>query len=205
MLRNLALAVILASALGAAASAAELKQVWKAPDAGTIGFAGKKVVALVISQDMALRMSAEEALARQLVDLGVQGVAGYRLIPREESQDKDSAKAWFDRTGVEGVVAMRLVRAETVTTYTPAMWTTGYYQDWWSYYGYTWSAVWTPASESKDRIVTVEMAVFSVPRDKLLWAALSESENPKSMDAFMKDLVMKAVGEMKKAGLTARK
>ncbi len=202
---NLALAVIIAISVGAAVSAAELRNVWKAPDAGTIGFAGKKVVALVISQDLALRMSAEEALARQLVDLGVQGVAGYRAIPREESQDKDRAKAWFDQIGVEGVVAMRLVKAETVTTSTPAMWSSGYYQDWWAYYGYSWGAVWIPASESSDRVVTIEMAVFSVPRNKLLWAALHQAENPKSMDAYMKDVVTRAVKEMKKAGLTARR
>ena len=52
--------------------------------------------------------------------------------------------------------------------------------------------------------MTVETLVFSVSRDKLLWAALSETTNPKSMDAFMKDLVTKAVKEMKKAGLTAK-
>ncbi len=205
MRRNLALALIIVVALGGVSSAADLSKIWKSPDAGTIGFAGKKVVALVISQDLALRMSAEEALARQLTDLGVQGVAAYRVIPREESEDKDKAKAWFDKIEVEGVVAMRLVKAETVTTYTPATWTTSYYQTWWSYYGSSWGGIWTPASSSRDRVVTVEMAVFSVRRDKLLWAALGQSENPRSMDDFMKQLVTEAVKEMKKAGLTARK
>jgi hypothetical protein len=84
------------------------------------------------------------------------------------------------------------------------MWSTGYYTSFWGYYGYTWGAVWDPGYLREDRIVTVETLVFSVPRDKLLWAALSETTNPKSMDAFMKDLVTKAAKEMKKEGLTTR-
>jgi hypothetical protein len=204
MRRNVRLALTLAIAAGAAVHAATFKSTWKAPDAGTIGFAGKKVAALVISKDEAMRMSAEEALARQLIALGIQGVGAYRLIPREELQSKDQAKAWFEKTGIEGVVAMRPISAKTVTTYTPSMWSSGYYTSLWGYYGYTWGAVYDPGYLREDTVVTVETLVFSVPRDKLLWAALSETTNPKSMDAFMKDLVTKAVKEIKKAGLTAK-
>jgi hypothetical protein len=204
MRRNLSHALILAFVTGAAVQAVTFKSTWKAPDAGTVGFAGKKVAALVISKDEALRMSAEEALVRQLVPIGIQGVAAYRLIPREELQDKDKARAWFEKTGIEGVVAMRLVSADTVKTYSPAMWSTGYYTSWWGYYGTTWVAAWDPGYLREDTTVTVETLLFSVPRDKLLWAALSETTNPKSMDAFMKDLVTKAVKELKKQGLTAK-
>jgi len=204
MRRNLTRVLILAVATGAVVHAATFKSTWKAPDAGTTTFAGKKVAALLISQDNALRMSAEEALARQLVALGIQGVAAYRMAPREEMQDKDKAKAWFEKIGVEGVVAMRLVDAKTVTTYSPATWTTGYYTSFWGYYGYSWGAVWDPGYQSTDTKVTVETLIFSVPGNKLLWAALSETTNPKGMDAFMKDLVTKAAKEVKKEGLTAK-
>ena len=205
MRRNLVYALILALSAGAAVHAVKFKSTWKAPDAGTESFAGKKVAALVIVKDEALRMSAEEALVRQLEALGVQGEASYRLAPREVMQDKDKAKAWFEKIGVAGVVALRVVSADKVTTYTPSMWTTGYYGSWWGYYGYTWGAVWSPpGSVDTDTILTVETLIFSVPRDKLLWAAVSESTNPKNVDTFMKDLVTKAVKEMKKQGLAVK-
>lgn len=204
MRRTFRPAAIMTLAAVTAAYAATFKTTWKAPDAGTTTFAGKKVAALVISKDDALRMSAEEALARQLVALGVQGVASYRLIPREELQDREKAKVWFEKTGVEGVVAMRPISADTVKTYQPSMWSAGYYTSLWGYYGYSWGVAWSPGSVREDTTVTVETLVFSVPRDKLLWAALSETTNPKSMDAFMKDLVTKAAKEMKKEGLAAK-
>jgi hypothetical protein len=203
MRRILGSVLILTAAAAAVADAAKFKSTWKAPDAGIVGFAGKKVAALVISKDEALRMSAEEALVRQLVALGVPGIAAYRLIPREELQDKDKAKAWFEKVGIEGVVAMRPISADTVKTYQPSMWSAGYYTSLWNYYGYSWGAVWTPGSVSEETTVTVETLVFSVPRDKLLWAGLSETTNPAGMDAFMKDLVTSATKEMKKAGLIA--
>jgi hypothetical protein len=203
MRRRVLVLVVLAVAAAAVLQAAKFTSVWKSPDITTIGFAGKKVAALVITKDDGLRQSAEEALVRQLDALGIEGEASYRLAPTPVLQDKDKARAWFEKVGVEGVVAMRLVSADKVTTYTPATFTTGYYGSLWGYYGYSWGVAWSPPYTSEDTKVIVETLIFSVPKDKLLWAGVSETNNPKNTDVFMKDLVTKAVKEMKKQGLTA--
>ncbi len=106
MTRAFALALTVATGATVLVHAASFKEVWKSPDAAGVTFQGKKVAALVISKDDSLRMSAEEALARQLVPLGLDAVASYRIAPREELQDKDKARAWFEKMGLEGVVAM---------------------------------------------------------------------------------------------------
>jgi hypothetical protein len=204
MRRTVTYALILALSAGAAIHAAKFKTTWKAPDAGTENFAGKRVAAFVVTKDEALRMSAEEALVRQLEAVGVQGEASYRLAPREVLQDKDKARAWFEKIGVAGVIAMRVVSADKVTTYTPSTWTTGYYGSWWGYYGYTYSVAFSPGFVDTNTIVTVETLIFSVPRDKLLWAAVSETTNPKNVDVFMKDLVKQSVKEMRKQGLAVK-
>jgi hypothetical protein len=204
MHRRLRYALIVAVATGVAVDAATLKKTWKSPDAAMVSFAGKKVAALVISHDTGLRISAEEALARQLVAIGVEAIAAYRVFPRELTQEKAKAKAWAEQVGIDGVVAMRLVSAETVTSYDPVIWSSGYYSSFWTYYDYTTGAMWSPGSVHEDSIVTVETVVFSVPRDRPVWASLSETTNPSGMDAFMKDLVTKTVSAMKKEGLTAK-
>ena len=66
----------------------------------------------------------------------------------------------------------------------------------------TWGVAWSPGSVETDTVLTVEALIFSVARDKLLWAAVSESTNPKNVDVFMKDLVTRAVKEMKKQGFS---
>jgi hypothetical protein len=203
MRRTVIVLVMLAVVAVAVVQAAKFTSVWKAPDIDTIGFAGKKVAALVITTDDGLQQSAEEALVRQLDGVGLKGEACYRIAPSPVLKDKDKARAWFEKIGVEGVVTMRLVSADKVTTYSPATWTTGYYGSLWGYYGYSWGVAWSPGSTSEDTKVIVETLVFSVPKDKLLWAGVSETKNPKNMDVFMKDLVTQIVKEMKKQGLTA--
>ncbi len=203
-MRNAAALLCALFALAATLHATEFKSIYRPPRTEAISFAGRKVVALVIADDTALRMSAEESLARVLVARGTQGVAAYRLIPPEELRDAEQAKRWFAFASVDGIVVLRPVGVERETTRSAPQWTTSYYDTFWGYYSYGWTAAWRPGSSHTDTTVVVETLVYDVPRDSLLWAAVSETTNPKSMDAYMRDLVGDAVKEMQKAGLIPR-
>ena len=109
--RGAALALVVA--LAAALTAVSFKAVWKSPEVAQLNDAGKKVAALIVSADFNLRMSAEEALARELTARGTEGVAAYRLIPTAELRDKAKARGWFEQARVEAVVVMRLVSSKT--------------------------------------------------------------------------------------------
>jgi hypothetical protein len=174
---------------------------WKAPDAPAVSFAGKKVAALVISSDQNLRMSSEEQLVRELTRRGIEGIATYRMVPAEETTSADRARPWFERAGVDGVVALRPISAETEITYSPAVWTTTSYTTLWGYYGYGWTGVYDPGGTRKDTRVIVETLVYSLPLDRLLWAGVSTTTNPKEAQAFITELVAAAVAEMKKQRL----
>jgi len=193
-------------ALSAVVTAAGPKftSTWKAPEAAGVSFAGKKVAALIISDDQGLRVSGEEALVRELAAVGVtQGVASYRIVPREELRDPEKARGWYERSGVDGVVAMRLVKADTRESWTPSMWSSPSYNSLWGYYGYGWSSVYVydPGQTRIDQVAVVETLVFSVPQNKLLWAAVTESINPKAADRIIKDIVTGTVKEMTKQGV----
>ena len=166
-----------------------------------MSFAGKKVAALVITQDDSLRVSGEEALVRELTARGLQSVATYRIAPKEELQSGDRAKVWFEKANVEGVVAMRPVSSEKRTTYNPGTWTNPYYSTFWGYYGYGWGSLYIPGSVERDTVVVVETTIYSVPRNQLLWAAVSETKNPKTLQRFIEDLVKESVKELQKQGL----
>jgi hypothetical protein len=189
------------------AAAPKFVSTWKAPDAPKVSFAGKKVAALVMSDDLNLRMSGEEALVRELAAVGVPGgVASYRIVPREELRDPDKAKGWYERAGAEGVVAMRLVDSDKRQVWTPSMWVTTNYSSLWGYYGYGWNAVYaTGGSTTVERTVVIENLIFSVPLNKLLWAGVTETTNPKDAASAIKDIVAACVKEMTKEGLIRRK
>jgi len=109
--------------------------VWKSPDIAGVSFKGKKVAALLIDKDDQLRMSAEEALVRELDARDIKAIAAYRIVPREELQSPEKAKVWFEKQGIEGVVAMRVVASDTVRKFEPSNFTVSYYNNFWDYYG----------------------------------------------------------------------
>ena len=135
----LALIVVTSALYGAV----KFTSTWAAPDAGKVSFKGQKVAALIMSDDMNLRVPAEEALARELTAKGMTGVAAFRLIPREELKDVSRAKGWFERGSVAGVVVLRPVSDDKVTEHTPDVWTTSSYSTLWGYFPYGWSTAYS--------------------------------------------------------------
>jgi hypothetical protein len=194
-------ALTIAIATAAATSAqVTFTSTFKSMDAGAVSFAGKKVAALVITADDSLRVAGEESLVRELSARGMQAVATYRIAPKEELRLAETAKPWFEKANVEGVVAVRPVSI-TSERYTTGTWMSANYGTLWGYYGYGWSAVYVPAAARNQTVVVVESTIYSVPRNQLLWAAASETRNPRDLRAFVESLVKRTVEEMQKQGL----
>ena len=198
---------VCALALAASALAGpKFTSTWRAPEAAGTSFAGQKVVALVIADDENLRMSGEEALARELAAVGVpQAVPAYRVIPKEELRNVESARGWVERAGAAGVIALRPVKAEKELAYTPSTWVNPYYSSLWGFYGYGWGALWDPGSVREDTVLVIETLIFGVRDGKLLWAGASETTNPKNLQRTVKDLVGATVKQMTKEGLVRKK
>lgn len=178
------------------AAAPKFRSVWKTPEVSRLNFAGKNVAALVITDDLSLQMSGEEALHRELNMRGVTATPTYRFVPREEIRNPERARTWFEKSGVEGVVAIRPLRLERSREARAIVWT-GYYQEFWGYYGYGWNNV-TPIAAKDTTTVVVETLVYDLPRNRLVWAAMSETKDPKNLQSFVSELVAAVVQEMRK-------
>ena len=192
------------AAVAVLAAAPEFKSVWRSPEAANVSFAGKKIAALVISKDDSLRISGEEALATELIARGMQAVPTYRIAPKEELQTADKARVWFERAKVDGVIAIRPVSSEKRINYNDSMWLSPSYNTFWGYYGYGYSTAVVIGDVDRDTVITVETLIYSLTLDKLMWAAVSETRNPKTLQKFVEDLVKESVKELQKQGL-ARK
>jgi hypothetical protein len=113
----------------------EFIRTWIAPGAAPLNFSGRKVAAVVIVDDSSLQVAAEEALSREIAARGPNAVPAYRIVPRPELANKESARAWLERAGVEGLVAMRVVGTDTQRTYSSVVFSSGYYGNAWDYWG----------------------------------------------------------------------
>jgi hypothetical protein len=190
--------IVLALTASLAYGAVKFTSVWTAPDARSISFKGKKVAALVISDDLSLRMSGEEALARELSARGMQGVAAYRMIPQEELKNTERTKAWFEREAVAGVVTLRPVSESKQKRYPAEVWTAPNYSTLWAYYPYSWGTVYVVGSSRTDTVIVVESLIFNVSTGKLVWGGVSEATNPKSLQSLVADIVKEAANKIEK-------
>ena len=185
--------------LGAASN--EFISTWKAPGAGEVNFTGRKVAAVLITDDDSLRVSAEEALAREISARGPLGVPAYRIIPREEVKKKDAAKGWFERAGVQGLVILRIVKTETNKVYSSVVWSSGYYGSAWDYWDYGWASVYPIGSGRDSTTLTVETMLYDVSKGTPIWAGASRTTDPKNVQSYMKELAVDLVKRLEKDGV----
>ena len=190
--------VVLLIATATVHGAVRFTSTYAAPDARSVSFKGQKVAALVMSDSFNLRMSAEEALARELTAKGMTGIAAYKAIPKEELQDVERAKAWFERVSVAGVVVLRPVSREKVTRPTVEVWTSASYSTLWGYYPYGWAGTSSVVATTEDTYIVVEALIYQVSTGGLVWGGMSEATNPKNVQKLVGDIVKEAANKIRR-------
>jgi hypothetical protein len=196
-----AFVLIVACVVAASAQSYTFRSSWKAPDIQKLDMAGKKVVAVVISSDESLRMSVEEAIARELTTRGSVGVAGYRSIPAELLKDGDQARAWFEKTGVSGVVVLRLLSVDKERVSSSVVWTSMSYQSFNNYYATAWQTV-TPIGRGREvTTIAVETLLFDVAKGGLVWGGVTETSDVKDVQTYVTGLAGAISQELQRVGL----
>jgi hypothetical protein len=180
--------LIAASALAACSSLTTITESWKAPGTASLHF--QKVVVLALVRDEAARRVAEDALQAKLV--GVPTVQSYKVLGPEDYRNKERAKGRLREDGFDGVVALRVVSSEQHATGVP-----GGYSSFWGYY----DAFYPPMDLRLETVVRVEINVYSLTEDKLLWAGRSETLDPQSITQLISEIVAAADKELRKQGL----
>lgn len=175
---------------------------WKNPNIGLINIAEQKVATFVMNPDEGIRMGREETLATEMRQRGTNAVAGYTVLPGPLAKDQDKAKAFLQKAGITGAVIIRGIGQREEIYYAPDMWyTMPYYPSFWGYWGYGWTAVYSPGYVESDTIVSFDVLVYSIEKDTLIWAGRCEITNPKDVRKVAKELAKEAAKKMQKAGL----
>jgi len=194
--------VVAIAGAGAAAAATTLRSTWRAPDAQPGTFRGKKVVTLFVSPDEEERRGVEGLLADELTKRGAQGVPAVALIPIEEIRDEAKVRPRLAAAGVAGAVVFRLVAEDRKLGHLGTEYGNKTYASLWGgHWGVGWDGVYAPGDLITQRDIYVEVLVYSLDQNKLVWAGQSSTSNPRSADKLVRDVVKKVAAEMKKAGL----
>jgi len=180
-------------ALLAGCASTSVTSVWRDPGVGPVQF--HKVVGVALSQDASLRRLAEDEFVRAVGP--AVALAGYSVIPDDEIQNKEKARARVEAAGADGVVVFRLVGVEQQERWVPPT----YYGNTWGYWGYAAPRVYDPGYLTTDRIVQIEAAAYAVPTARLVWAAHSHTLNPSNAKQLIDEVVRAIVLRMREDGL----
>ena len=192
------LAVTVAATLAACASTS-LQSTWKDPTAAPLNLKGKKVAALVVSPEEALRYATEEEAAREITAHGAVGVPAYRLLPQAQVHDKERARAIFEKEGIEAVVVLRAVAKEKELS--ASFSSIPSYGSFWGPGFWGGGGGWGDGYLRTDTILVVETLVYSLEQNKLVWASQSQTLNPTQVGRFVRELGKTLGTEMEKQGL----
>ena len=72
---------------------------------------------------------------------------------------------------------------------------------WGGHWGVGWDGVYAPGDLITQVDICVEVLVYSLDQNKLVWAGQSSTSNPRSAGKLVQEVVKKVAAEMKKAGL----
>ena len=186
----------------AACATTSFQSTWKDPTAAPLNLKGKKVVALVVTDEEALRYAAEDEAAREITAHGGVGVPAYTLLPQAQIRNKERARAIFEKEGIEAVVVVRPVAKEKELSGSFSS-NPGYSSFWGpGFWGGGWGGGWGGDGYLRtDTILIVETLVYSLQQNKLVWASQSQTMNPTQVGSFMRELSKTLGTEMEKQGL----
>ena len=194
---HLLIAATTAFGLGACStSSTKFTDTWRPGDAQPVSAEGMQVAAVFITNDVSARRVGEDALVEQLARYGSHAFPSYTMITDEEVKDRDLVRAKLKERGVDAVMSIRVISSRDVVSYSPGYWAAPYYGSLWGYWGYGWNSVYTPGYLRTDTEVVAETLLYSFEQDKLIWAGISETFNPKDVEHGVRKVAKKAVNKM---------
>ena len=146
-------------------------------------------------KDEQMRRGVEEAIVSQMPN--TIAVPSYKMITREELADIDAVKQKLKERGMEGalVLSVRNVNQKT-SYYSSGMYPSAYYS-FGGYYNYAWNYMYDPYVYSTTNVyVDLEILIYSLRDDKLVWYGESTSVNPKRIQETISELAVSVKNQL---------
>ena len=197
-IRSLSVLVLLVGL--AACSGTRLSDVWRDPQYSREPF--RQVAVFVLGADPAVQRLVEDEVVRRL-PMNTRGIGGYGLVPDAERGDVAKAVARLRAGGYDGAMIARLVGVDG-----PTPWASGSLKQVPVSYR-TLSNYYVNASEETERasalsaptVVRVQMNVYAVESQALVWSASSRTFNPEETRDVAGDVARLAVADLQRAGI----
>jgi hypothetical protein len=195
------MAVLCAAALAGSTAcyhSTQLAATWRDPGARPLNF--QKGVAVFVTKDEAMRRTVEDKLAAKFQNV----IPSYRILPAIDSTiSRAEVTSQLREAGYDGVIMMRVADVTIAPVYVPGSYWYDRPYGFNYYWGYAWATPFDPGYVTENRIVTIETQIYSLPDDRLVFAARSETTNPRSARRLTDSVIRHIRDRLHKDGLIA--
>ncbi|MFI5155782.1 MAG: hypothetical protein ACHQEM_06335 [Chitinophagales bacterium] len=160
-----------------------------------------KFVVAALLKNEAVRRATEDKMAALNPGKAVQS---YLLFGTQGLKENDNyyMKKLKDE-GYNGVVIMRILKVDKDSRYVQGTYP-AYYGSWRGYYGVAWGGYYDPGYYTTDKTFYVEVTVFSLPRDRLVWTGTTATINPASGDELFTGVINSVQSKMINEGFLVK-
>jgi len=188
------------------ATKTELSGVWKSDSMAAHPM--DKILVIGIAENDIKRRSFEDGFAAALREKGVDAEPSYRILRDPERISKASIQRAIRGNGFQGVIVTQLVQVDERQKYVPPKTyvTPNYYgRGLYGYYGRGYDVTHQPGYTINTTIVRLETHLYDANTAELVWAAHSDTLNPKSIGDGIGSVTRKLAKRLAADGFTPKK
>lgn len=144
----------------------------------------------------------EDIFVQKLNSAGVEAIPGYTTVPADARRATGPFAAAVAATGADGVVIVRLLRVDTKTQVSTMMLPGPMIGPWGGYYGGFYGGGFYAVPElTQYDVASVETNVYVVATHSLVWAATTETVNPKTVPQEAPNYADLIIAQLRARGL----
>jgi hypothetical protein len=169
---------------------------WREPDKQITLSKLHKILVVAMFKTVSENRVAEDQMALYLKGKGVVSYNYFneRFNKNNEEAIRDKIKA----DSFDGAITMRLIDVDKEQEYTPGRIQTYpvSYRNFGGYYYRSWNRYSTQGYYTRTKIFTVEVNVFSIKEDKIIWTGLTRTMDPEGVEKLSKEVTKAVYAEM---------
>lgn len=200
MTKALYLLSLIAILFAISCSSTKITSSWNEPEKTVVLSDLNKVLVVALSKNETDSRKAEDQMAANLKG---KGVVSYNYFKSKfDKSNEEAVQKKIKADGFDGAITMRLVDMEQEQIYTPGN-SAGYpnhYRRFSGYYHRSYNYYSSPGYYTTTKTYTVEINVYSIIDDKIIWTGLTETTDPKGVKKMTEEIVEVVYKKMKKEG-----
>jgi hypothetical protein len=196
---------VIALLLATSCSTTKITSSWREPDKSLVLSNLNKILIVALFKDETNSRKAEDQMAGYLHG---KGVVSYNYFKSKfDKTNEEAIQKKIKSDGFDGAITMRLVDMEQEKIRVPSNATAEpfYYNNFSGYYLQSYNYYSNPNYYITTKIYTVEVNVYSIKEDKIIWTGLTETTDPKGVTKMTEKIAKVVYKRMRKEGFVSSK